>query len=242
MAASVFTIKYDFIPEEPTELGVRAGELVRAPEDAFGSKEPWTLVETVAPPFNRGFVPTSYLIPYQQQQQQQQQHQQQQQQQGVNMTPPPSSSSMMNPNSNSNNNTLFQGGMGSGPRVRRLSDPRLPHQLLDALSINPPEFHEPPSAEMQQYELALRPFQTEHANIFNVHDRFMQQIMYQRGEQTRVLDEMATDITHRLEATKTKAADIATSMVEINAVIEAERKRWKEKLTADANAAVSSTF
>jgi hypothetical protein len=55
-----------------------------------------------------------------------------------------------------------------------------------------------------------------------------------------VLDEMATDMTHRLEGTKAKASEIAASMVEINAVIEAERRRWKEKLSADAAQAAAS--
>ena len=282
--SATYSIKFDFQAEEPTELPVKARELVRAVEGAHLSSEPWTLVETVAPPFNRGFVPTSFLTPV-----------------GAsppNRTPgapaaaaaaagmgaasaakgasppPPPPPPLMAgstppppppPPPPSSTAASTQGGSATKPAdpmlaayatsvaavgpVRRLSDPRLPHHLLDALSINPPEEHDPTplplplatmaarggpggagprDAAVEGYELSLRPFQTEHATVFAQHDRSFQQIMHQRHEQFRSIEDAAADVSRRLESTRTKAAELAAAMSEVNEVIEQERRRWKE--------------
>lgn len=254
---ATYTIKYAFKAEEPTELSVDAGELVRAAEGAHSSAEPWTLVETAAPPFNKGFVPTSYLRPAPA-------SAAQAQAQGTPMgtlntsraappstgasagsvggrapprtpqdsTPPPPPPPAADPVS-----AYATNAASVGP-VRRLSDPRLPHHLLEALSVNPPEEHAPaPSprdSAVEGYELSLRPFQTDHAPAFAQHDRSFQQIMHQRHEQLRGIDDAAADVARRLEATRGKAAELAHAMNEVNAVIEQERRRWKELQASSA--------
>lgn len=123
----------------------------------------------------------------------------------------------------------------AGP-VRRLSDPRLPHHLLETLSINPPETYTSSSLGLQPESVIVRKGMSlafgrdEYGPLLAAHDRRFQQVMHQRHEQFRALEEMATDISHRVEASRTKAQEIAEMMVEVHAVVEGERRRWKEKL------------
>lgn len=245
-----YRVKYDFHAEEATELEVNEGDIVKAAIGSEKSSDPWTLVECVEPPFNRGFIPTSYLEPY------------------INTSyiasvpdsgkksaPVSTSSTAISPprtsgaqhqvvqlNSTSNNNDYASYDPRSGGPIRRLSDPRLPHQLLETLSINPPEEHLPSfnnnangSSPRNQNVivrkgLSLAFGKDEYAQLFASHDRMFQQVMHQRHDQLRSLDESAGDIIHRLEASRAKAQQIAESMVEVNALIEDERRRWKEKL------------
>jgi len=64
----LFRVKYNFAAEDEGELSVRKGDLLRvsAPGDAdegdAGDKDGWTLVETLSPPFAKGYVPTNYIV------------------------------------------------------------------------------------------------------------------------------------------------------------------------------------
>ncbi|KAH9262966.1 hypothetical protein BASA82_000020 [Batrachochytrium salamandrivorans] len=141
-----------FVRTGPKRAVRAEGEVVSAPAGSEASQEPWTLVETVVPPFNRGFVPTSFLVLVKAQ--------------PAGRSGPSSSkasavSTPLPTSSSSNNNwdndsqhsfdsqpqqSRKQQQMGNtGPAssksgsVRRLSDPRLAQQLLNVLAIHPPE-------------------------------------------------------------------------------------------------------
>lgn len=237
MATRTYSIKFNFEAEEPQELSVSEGELVRAPgtltdyhtdlgmcctnllqnlvERADQSQEPWTLVETVAPPFNRGFVPTSYLIPVSPAAEGALQQHGEEEEEEVPYT------------------EYLETAREGGP-VRRLSDPRLPHQLLEVLSINPPEEHLPvSSAAANTSNSLIRPLNTSQSyqHLFAQHDRQFQQVMHMRHEQFKALEEAASDLTRRIEAAKQKSSEIADTMLDITGIIEGERKRWKDKLS-----------
>ena len=177
-------------------------------ENSDQSQDPWTLVETAAPPFNRGFVPTSYLISVETEE-----HEVHQVEQSIVETP-----------LNEYSETIREGGP-----IRRLSDPRLPHQLLQVLSIHPPEEH------LQQSSHALAKSEPtssaqSYQHLLSQHDKQFQQVMHLRHEQFRALEEAADDLTRRIEASKLKSSEIAGSMLDLTAIIEGERKKWKEKL------------
>ena len=219
-------IKHDFLAEEPTELSVSEGEVVRASAAALNSADPWTLVETDAPPFNRGFVPTSYLKP-------------------IDRLP---AAAPRNPGKTSSTTTTVKNitpprqqdpsvieeyvDVRVGGPVRRLSDPRLSHHLLESLSINPPEEHLP--SPPRESRVALRSSH-EFAHLFAQHDRQFQHVMHMRHEQFRSLEDASSDLTNRLEAARNKSIEIVNSMTEINAILETERKRWKERLVEETS-------
>jgi hypothetical protein len=216
MTTALYSIKFDFLAEEPTELSVSEGEMVRAPARAHESSEPWTLVETDTPPFNRGFVPTSYLrvaaaaV--------------------ASFAPRPPAS----PAASQEGEEYVVDTRAGGP-VRRLSDPRLSHHLLEALTINPPEEHLPagPNSNSSTSRLMLRS-SSEFSHFFAQHDGQFQQVMHMRHEQFRALEDATEELKHRLEAARNKSVEIADAMTEINSVIEAERRRWKERLAEES--------
>ena len=173
------------------------------------SQEPWTLVETVAAPFNRGFVPTSYLIPVEQ---------------------PEIVQHVEQEVAEAPYKEYLEAAREGGP-IRRLSDPRLPHQLLEVLSINPPEEHLPASGHSSSLSLTRPTPAAGYHHLFAQHDRQFQQVMHMRHEQFRALEEAASDLTRRIEAAKLKSMEIAETMLDITGIIEGERSRWKEKLS-----------
>jgi len=168
----------------------------------------------VAPPFNRGFVPTTYLVPTEQEK-------------GALVPQGAEEEEDVVPY------TEYLETAREGGPVRRLSDPRLPHQLLEVLSINPPEEHLPASvARSSPASSLIKPLTSSQSyqHVFAQHDRQFQQVMHMRHEQFRALEEAASDLTRRIEASKQKSAEIADTMLDITGIIEGERKRWKEKL------------
>ena len=225
MSAALYEIKFDFLAEEPTELSVSEGERVRAPLGSHESAEPWALVETDAAPFNRGFVPTSYLklidslAPAKRP--------------GLPARDVASSSTqtVVAPTQRSTPANDYVDLRVGGP-VRRLSDPRLPHHLLESLSINPPEDHLP--TPPRETRVVLRS-SDEFSHLFAQHDRQFQQVMHMRHEQFRALEEAAADLTLRLEAARNKSGEIVDSMTEINSILESERRRWKERLAEETS-------
>ncbi|KAH9261563.1 hypothetical protein BASA81_000219 [Batrachochytrium salamandrivorans] len=240
-----FQIKFNFEAEEPQELSVAEGEVVSAPAGSEASQEPWTLVETVVPPFNRGFVPTSFLVLVKAQ--------------PAGRSGPSSSkasavSTPLPTSSSSNNNwdndsqhsfdsqpqqSRKQQQMGNtGPAssksgsVRRLSDPRLAQQLLNVLAIHPPEEHVGGSGVRQS---AANSHQGEYQHLLAQHDRQFQQVMHQRHAQFKALDETALELTRRAEGSKKKANEISTHLLDLTSIVEAERRKWKEKLNEQVN-------
>jgi len=217
MSAALYEIKFDFLAEEPTELSVSEGERVRAPLGSHESAEPWALVETDAAPFNRGFVPTSYLKLIDAQAPVKQARD--------------DSAQAVAPTQRSTPASDYVDLRVGGP-VRRLSDPRLPHHLLESLSINPPEEHLP--TPPRETRVVLRS-SDEFGHLFAQHDRQFQQVMHMRHEQFRALEEAAADLTLRLEAARNKSGEIVDSMTEINSILESERRRWKERLAEETS-------
>jgi hypothetical protein len=60
----LYRVKYNFTAEEDGELSVRKGDLVKVSGDEAADevgKDGWTLVETLSPPFAKGYVPSNYI-------------------------------------------------------------------------------------------------------------------------------------------------------------------------------------
>lgn len=236
-----FQIKFSFEAEEPQELSVAEGEVVSAPAGSEASQEPWTLVETVVPPFNRGFVPTSFLVlmrtqpagrsgpssskasaPPASSWENDSQH-------SMDSQPPPTQQQQARKQLQQTGST---GPASSKPAsVRRLSDPRLAQQLLNVLAIHPPEEHVGGGARQS----AANSHQGEYQHLLAQHDRQFQQVMHQRHAQFKALDETAQELARRAEGSKKKASEISTHLLDLTSIVEAERRKWKEKLNEQVN-------
>lgn len=172
------------------------------------------------PPFNRGFVPTEFLESTDSQE-----------------APGPAMKAAGQAQSTQSQmyGEFLEGARDAGP-VRRLSDPRLSHQLLETLSINPPEEHLPAGPRSSVAVRASTTSQQQNfSHVFAHHDRQFQQCMHMRHEQFRALEESAASLSKRIETAKAKSQEIAENMLDINGIIEEERRRWKEKLSEHTN-------
>lgn len=182
--------------------------------DAQQGENPWTLVETVEPPFSRGFVPTNFLVPA-----------------DTVETGEYEQEISGGPDISQKQADMIREG---GP-IQRFSDPRWPHAVLDSITINPPEEHLPPSS-LQLMQIPQPPAASQaYQHLFAQHDRQYQQVMHTRHEQFQNLDLATTDLTRRIEASKQKSQEIAQAMLDITGIVEGERRRWKEKLAEQAS-------
>eukprot|EP01029_Cantina_marsupialis_P022221 TRINITY_DN5416_c0_g1_i1.p1 TRINITY_DN5416_c0_g1~~TRINITY_DN5416_c0_g1_i1.p1 ORF type:complete len:313 (-),score=102.32 TRINITY_DN5416_c0_g1_i1:204-1142(-) len=57
-------VKHDFIAEGPAELSIKSGDLVEVSNEVNADMNGWTLVSSMSPPIETGFVPTDYLGDY----------------------------------------------------------------------------------------------------------------------------------------------------------------------------------
>lgn len=73
----------------------------------------------------------------------------------------------------------------------------------------------------------------EYAHIITKHDRAFQQIMNDRQIKYDALANASGDLSNRLVVVKEKANEVAEKLMEVNQIIQGERKRWKEKLGQD---------
>ncbi len=73
----------------------------------------------------------------------------------------------------------------------------------------------------------------EYAHIITKYDRAFQQIMHDRQSKYDALANASGDLSNRLVVVKEKANEVAEKLMEVNQIIQGERKRWKEKLGQD---------
>lgn len=217
-------------------------------------------METAIPPFSRGFVPTSFLVPVKTAAPPSTAPPSQQQRAGAGaasgrLNQPIASSKALTVSRSSDWDNDSQRSFDSQPpppqprksnsgpasskpsSVRRLSDPRLAHQLLNVLAIHPPEDHVGGVAKFTGGT-----HQSEYQHLLAQHDRQFQQVMHQRHAQFKSLDDTASELLRRIEATKQKSSEISAHLLDITGVIEGERRKWKEKLNEQVNVYLSPTF
>ena len=136
-------------------------------------------------------------------------------------------------------------------RIRRLSDPRLPGHLLSTMTLK--ETMGPFDTEGDQGDQDIVPttalynvdtaiagvpihLNAEFASLFANHDRGYQRAMHTQHEQHAALKGAADGFAERLEALRRESNSLSEKMMDMNEIIEGEKKRWKERLNKEAQA------
>lgn len=257
-------VLFDFQGQEEGELSVSKGETVRvSKKNPSPSMDPgWTLVERLAPPFAKGYVPTGrlllvelndilslltdsklsfccagYIAPIVSSPAR------------YSATVSSARSPVSQPESPRSEAETTPTKVSKFSNIRRLSDPRLPVHLLETLNVSDANSPIPskkkdmmaaePKASLVEFKrgaAALGKLTGSDADVeraMQKQDELFNQITEMRRKQADVLDTSLQNLDLNSNQVRTMNENLMSRISQLDAQLDKERQQWKQKVDAD---------